>query len=118
MNSQLQRPFLKVLLSVSLPTVSSFYPSLLTFRFKVIILRNFLLLSWINMVIKLFLKEKQQRFVRTAFESEREMSAIIYTLSIMLQVFSGNMNTLDGCATFFRRDRFSHVKKYEVIEMS
>ncbi|KAL8162284.1 hypothetical protein V2J09_013773 [Rumex salicifolius] len=22
--------------------------------------------------------------------------------------------TLDGCATFFRRDRFSHVKKYEV----
>ncbi|XP_042048397.1 carbon catabolite repressor protein 4 homolog 1-like [Salvia splendens] len=30
------------------------------------------------------------------------------------EVFSGNMNTLDGCATFFRRDRFSHVKKYEV----
>ncbi|KAK4481741.1 hypothetical protein RD792_012651 [Penstemon davidsonii] len=23
-------------------------------------------------------------------------------------------NTVDGCATFFRRDRFSHVKKYEV----
>lgn len=23
-------------------------------------------------------------------------------------------HTLDGCATFFRRDRFSHVKKYEV----
>ena len=31
-----------------------------------------------------------------------------------LQVYSGNMNTIDGCATFFRRDRFSHVKKYEV----
>ncbi|KAL1550048.1 Carbon catabolite repressor protein 4 1 [Salvia divinorum] len=30
------------------------------------------------------------------------------------EVFSGNINTLDGCATFFRRDRFSHVKKYEV----
>ncbi|XP_075511372.1 carbon catabolite repressor protein 4 homolog 1-like isoform X1 [Primulina tabacum] len=30
------------------------------------------------------------------------------------QVFSRNINTLDGCATFFRRDRFSHVKKYEV----
>ncbi|XP_010549782.1 PREDICTED: carbon catabolite repressor protein 4 homolog 1 [Tarenaya hassleriana] len=30
------------------------------------------------------------------------------------EVFSGNTNTIDGCATFFRRDRFSHVKKYEV----
>ncbi|KAK8473651.1 hypothetical protein PHAVU_001G200700 [Phaseolus vulgaris] len=30
------------------------------------------------------------------------------------EVYSGNMNTIDGCATFFRRDRFSHVKKYEV----
>ena len=31
-----------------------------------------------------------------------------------LQVYSSNTNTIDGCATFFRRDRFSHVKKYEV----
>ncbi|MCE5165649.1 Carbon catabolite repressor protein 4 1 [Datura stramonium] len=30
------------------------------------------------------------------------------------EVFSGNINTVDGCATFFRRDRFTHVKKYEV----
>ncbi|KAK7337375.1 hypothetical protein VNO77_17943 [Canavalia gladiata] len=30
------------------------------------------------------------------------------------EVYNGNMNTIDGCATFFRRDRFSHVKKYEV----
>lgn len=30
------------------------------------------------------------------------------------EVFTGNVNTIDGCATFFRRDRFSHVKKYEV----
>lgn len=30
------------------------------------------------------------------------------------EVINGNINTLDGCATFFRRDRFSHVKKYEV----
>ncbi|XP_059646437.1 carbon catabolite repressor protein 4 homolog 1-like [Cornus florida] len=30
------------------------------------------------------------------------------------EVFSGNVHTIDGCATFFRRDRFSHVKKYEV----
>ncbi|KEH41752.1 carbon catabolite repressor-like protein [Medicago truncatula] len=28
------------------------------------------------------------------------------------EVSSGN--TIDGCATFFRRDKFSHVKKYEV----
>ncbi|XP_061348077.1 carbon catabolite repressor protein 4 homolog 2-like [Gastrolobium bilobum] len=30
------------------------------------------------------------------------------------EVYTGNPNTIDGCATFFRRDRFSHVKKYEV----
>ncbi|GKV34505.1 hypothetical protein SLEP1_g42876 [Rubroshorea leprosula] len=30
------------------------------------------------------------------------------------EVCSGNPLTIDGCATFFRRDRFSHVKKYEV----
>ncbi|WOK91809.1 carbon catabolite repressor protein [Canna indica] len=30
------------------------------------------------------------------------------------EVYGGNPNTIDGCATFFRRDRFSHVKKYEV----
>ncbi|KAK7244689.1 hypothetical protein RIF29_39514 [Crotalaria pallida] len=30
------------------------------------------------------------------------------------EVYSDNTNTIDGCATFFRRDRFSHVKKYEV----
>ncbi|XP_009628616.1 carbon catabolite repressor protein 4 homolog 1-like [Nicotiana tabacum] len=30
------------------------------------------------------------------------------------EVFGGNINTIDGCATFFRRDRFAHVKKYEV----
>ncbi|KAF7804176.1 carbon catabolite repressor protein 4-like protein 2-like [Senna tora] len=30
------------------------------------------------------------------------------------EVLGGNTNIVDGCATFFRRDRFSHVKKYEV----
>ncbi|KAJ4833450.1 Carbon catabolite repressor protein 4 1 [Turnera subulata] len=30
------------------------------------------------------------------------------------EVYNGNSHTIDGCATFFRRDRFSHVKKYEV----
>ncbi|XWS43274.1 hypothetical protein CRYUN_Cryun16bG0089000 [Craigia yunnanensis] len=30
------------------------------------------------------------------------------------EVYCGNTYTIDGCATFFRRDRFSHVKKYEV----
>ncbi|VFQ71913.1 unnamed protein product [Cuscuta campestris] len=28
--------------------------------------------------------------------------------------YGRSMNSVDGCATFFRRDRFSHVKKYEV----
>ncbi|XP_020423737.1 LOW QUALITY PROTEIN: carbon catabolite repressor protein 4 homolog 1 [Prunus persica] len=30
------------------------------------------------------------------------------------EVFTGGAQAIDGCATFFRRDRFSHVKKYEV----
>ncbi|XP_058073818.1 carbon catabolite repressor protein 4 homolog 1-like isoform X2 [Magnolia sinica] len=30
------------------------------------------------------------------------------------EVYSGTAYSTDGCATFFRRDRFSHVKKYEV----
>ncbi|KAJ6849542.1 carbon catabolite repressor protein 4-like protein 1-like [Iris pallida] len=30
------------------------------------------------------------------------------------EVYNGNPNVVDGCATFFRRDKFSHVKKYEV----
>ncbi|XP_039007724.1 carbon catabolite repressor protein 4 homolog 1-like [Hibiscus syriacus] len=30
------------------------------------------------------------------------------------EVYRENIHTIDGCAIFFRRDRFSHVKKYEV----
>ncbi|KAK1420766.1 hypothetical protein QVD17_22619 [Tagetes erecta] len=30
------------------------------------------------------------------------------------EVHTGSNKTIDGCATFFRRARFSHVKKYEV----
>ncbi|CAN8279928.1 unnamed protein product [Cochlearia groenlandica] len=30
------------------------------------------------------------------------------------EVLSGSTSVIDGCATFFRRDRFSHVKKYDV----
>jgi len=30
------------------------------------------------------------------------------------EVYAGTPQAIDGCATFFRRDRFSHVKKYEV----
>lgn len=32
-----------------------------------------------------------------------------------LQVYTGTAYAIDGCATFFRRDRFSLVKKYEVL---
>lgn len=31
-----------------------------------------------------------------------------------LQMYPSNPNNIDGCATFFRKDRFTHVKKYEV----
>lgn len=30
------------------------------------------------------------------------------------EMFGGNIHNIDGCATFFRRDRFLHIKKYEV----
>ncbi|XP_071726675.1 carbon catabolite repressor protein 4 homolog 1-like isoform X2 [Rutidosis leptorrhynchoides] len=30
------------------------------------------------------------------------------------EAYNGSDQTIDGCATFFRRERFSHVKKYEV----
>uniref|UniRef100_A0A0E0BAF3 poly(A)-specific ribonuclease n=4 Tax=Oryza glumipatula TaxID=40148 RepID=A0A0E0BAF3_9ORYZ len=30
------------------------------------------------------------------------------------EVYTGAPHAIDGCATFFRRDKFSHVKKYEV----
>ena len=32
------------------------------------------------------------------------------------EVYTGTSYAIDGCATFFRRDRFSLVKKYEVRE--
>ncbi|KAL7098079.1 hypothetical protein ACP275_10G183200 [Erythranthe tilingii] len=31
-----------------------------------------------------------------------------------MEVFDGNLNTIDGCATFFRRDRFEHVKDFGI----
>ena len=30
------------------------------------------------------------------------------------EIYTGTTYTIDGCATFFRRERFSLVKKYEV----
>lgn len=30
------------------------------------------------------------------------------------EIFTGSSYAIDGCATFFRRDRFALVKKYEV----
>lgn len=33
-------------------------------------------------------------------------------------MYTGSPQAIDGCATFFRRDRFSHVKKYEVCAFS
>ncbi|KAG2252257.1 hypothetical protein Bca52824_082393 [Brassica carinata] len=36
------------------------------------------------------------------------------------EVFVGNTSTIDGCATFYRRDRFSHVKntRYVLVEFN
>lgn len=68
------------------------------------------------MVIKLFLKEKQRRLVDeiSPYGSSLKVKICVMYVIVVLQVFNGNSNTIDGCATFFRRDRFSHVKKYEV----
>ena len=30
------------------------------------------------------------------------------------EIYTGSAYAIDGCATFFRRDRFALVKKYEV----
>ena len=80
------------------------------------IMMIFLLLNWINMAIMVYTRGKQMRLCRYSGAS---CSCILILLSVSnisivaLQTGIGN-NTIDGCATFFRRDRFSHVKKYEV----
>ena len=50
----------------------------------------------------------------TLYTDKKKLSHI-YAFKLMscLQAVGGAC-ALDGCATFFRRDRFSHVKKYEV----
>jgi hypothetical protein len=41
--------------------------------------------------------------------------AILFDPSPLLShVYSRNPMAIDGCATFFGRDKFSHVKKHEV----
>ena len=39
---------------------------------------------------------------------------VIVGTSFYEQVYTGTVYVIDGCATFFLRDRFSLVKKYEV----
>jgi hypothetical protein len=39
---------------------------------------------------------------------------LICYLNVHTQVYTGTAYTTDGCATFFRRSRFTLVKKYEV----
>ncbi|KAJ6746105.1 CARBON CATABOLITE REPRESSOR PROTEIN 4 [Salix koriyanagi] len=62
----------------------------LAFRYKVIIMRNF------------FAPELDKHGYQALYKRKT------------IEVYNGNSLTIDGCATFFRRDRFSHVKKYEV----
>jgi hypothetical protein len=69
------------------------------------------------MVMLVYIREKRMRL----FEQFLFILVITFKTPFVielcfswLQVYSGNTNTIDGCATFFRRDRFSHVKKYEV----
>lgn len=33
------------------------------------------------------------------------------------ELYTGNAYAIDGCATFFKRDKFALVKKYEVMHV-
>ncbi|KAF9621112.1 hypothetical protein IFM89_016606 [Coptis chinensis] len=44
----------------------------------------------------------------------REIVGYHADIICLQEVSNGTAHTVDGCATFFRRERFSHVKKYEV----
>ncbi len=35
-----------------------------------------------------------------------------------MEIYTGNAYAIDGCATFFRKERFALVKKYEVRRAS
>lgn len=71
------------------------------------------------MVIKLFLKGNRERLVNFLLSlNENMLLSVIDAFGYScLQIFVGPNNSVDGCATFFRRDRFSHVKKYEVTKL-
>ncbi|KAF5747739.1 DNase I-like superfamily protein isoform 1 [Tripterygium wilfordii] len=47
-------------------------------------------------------------------ELEKHGYQALYKRKTNEVVYTGNPHTIDGCATFFRRERFTHVKKYEV----
>lgn len=47
-------------------------------------------------------------------ELEKHGYAAVYKKKTA-EVYTGTVYAIDGCATFFRRDRFSLVKKYEVL---
>jgi hypothetical protein len=70
------------------------------------------------MAITVFTREKQMRLLALYFRVVLNSQVLkLFYINIFMadsQVYNGNINTIDGCATFFRRDRFSHVKKYEV----
>lgn len=52
--------------------------------------------------------------VRAISETHMSRLLIIDGISFNEQVYTGTVYVIDGCATFFLRDRFSLVKKYEV----
>lgn len=79
------------------------------------------------MVIKHYTREKQMRWSVTIPYIYYSFNKLLIPYGVIdlknflplicilwRQVFTGGAQAIDGCATFFRRDRFSHVKKYEV----
>ncbi|KAL5155638.1 Carbon catabolite repressor protein 4 2 [Glycine soja] len=57
---------------------------------------------------------RRQNLLREIVGYRADIICLQELFKVGSQVYNGNINTIDGCATFFRRDRFSHVKKYEV----
>ncbi len=55
----------------------------------------------------------QWRRIAQHLSAERDI-AHAFQMHCLVQVYTNNAYAIDGCATFFKRSRFSLVKKYEV----
>lgn len=98
-------------------------------RFKVIISRSFLRPSWKCMAMKHYTRDELKRLFENSFlhktwspktwlrPMKHSLPLLTSSLLLILQFYTSKDNKMDGCATFFRRDRFSHVTDYKVLHI-